>query len=170
MTSNIGSQYIQKMEQIGFGNGEVGKEYVQVKERVLEALKEYFKPEFLNRLDDTVIFDVLVKDEIKQIVRLQVADIAKRLAQKEIVLEVSDEAVALIAEKSFDPHYGARPIKRYMQTNILNKVAQFILLKKFAKGSSAVVTVDKKGEIVVEAKRPKKIPSPITQAQAVAKK
>jgi ATP-dependent Clp protease ATP-binding subunit ClpB len=113
MTSNIGSQYIQKMEQIGFGNGEVGKEYVQVKERVLEALKEYFKPEFLNRLDDTVIFDVLVKDEIKQIVRLQVADIAKRLAQKEIVLEVSDEAVALIAEKSFDPHYGARPIRRY---------------------------------------------------------
>lgn len=170
MTSNIGSQYIQKMEQIGFGNGEVGKEYVQVKERVLEALKEYFKPEFLNRLDDTVIFDVLIKDEIKQIVRLQVTDIAKRLAQKEIVLEVSDEAVALIAEKSFDPHYGARPIKRYMQTNILNKVAQFILLKKFAKGSSAVVTVDKKGEIVVEVKRPKKIPSPITQAQAVAKK
>ena len=170
MTSNIGSQYIQKMEQIGFGNGEVGKEYVQVKERVLEALKEYFKPEFLNRLDDTVIFDVLVKDEIKQIVRLQVADIAKRLTQKEIVLEVSDEAVALIAEKSFDPHYGARPIKRYMQTNILNKVAQFILLKKFAKGSSAVVTVDKKGEIVVEAKRPKKIPSPITPVKAVAKK
>lgn len=169
MTSNVGSQYIQKMEQIGFSNHEAGAEYVQVKERVREALKEYFKPEFLNRLDDTIIFDVLTKDEVKAVVKLQVAAIAKRLLTKELVLEMSDEAIALVAEKSFDPHYGARPVKRYMQTVILNKVAQLMLSKKFMKGGIAVVTVDKKGEIQVEAKRPQKIKSPLTKEDVMEK-
>ncbi len=169
MTSNVGSQYIQKMEQIGFSNHEAGAEYVQVKERVREALKEYFKPEFLNRLDDTIIFDVLTKDEVKAVVKLQVAAIAKRLLTKELILEMSDEAIALVAEKSFDPHYGARPVKRYMQTVILNKVAQLMLSKKFMKGGIAVVTVDKKGEIQVEAKRPQKIKSPLTKEDVMEK-
>lgn len=169
MTSNVGSQYIQKMEQIGFSNHEAGAEYVQVKERVREALKEYFKPEFLNRLDDTIIFDVLSKDEVKAVVKLQVAAIAKRLLTKELILEMSDEAIALVAEKSFDPHYGARPVKRYMQTVILNKVAQLMLSKKFMKGGIAVVTVDKKGEIQVEAKRPQKIKSPLTKEDVMEK-
>jgi ATP-dependent Clp protease ATP-binding subunit ClpB len=88
MTSNIGSQYIQKMEQIGFSNMTVGGEYTQVKERVTEAVKEFFKPEFLNRLDETIIFDVLSKDEVKSIVGLQIAILAKRLLEKEIILEV----------------------------------------------------------------------------------
>ncbi len=162
MTSNIGSQYIQKMEQIGFGNNEIGKEYTQVKERVREALKDHFKPEFLNRLDDTIIFDILSKDEVKEIVKLQVKEIAKRLLAKEIHLEVSNEVVEHIAEKSYDPHFGARPVKRYIQTVVLNKVAQLMLSKKFMKGGVAEVSLDKKGEIVVEAKRPNKIPSPIS--------
>ncbi len=161
MTSNIGSQYIQKMEQIGFSNNEVGGEYVQVKEKVMDALKEYFKPEFLNRLDETIIFDVLSKGEVKSIVGLQVASLGKRLADKEIVLEVTDDAVAYIADKSYDPHYGARPIKRFMQTTILNQVASLMLTKKFMKGGIAYVSLDKKGEILVEAKKPKKIPSPL---------
>lgn len=179
MTSNVGSQYIQKMETIGFNNNEGAVEYVQVKERVREALKEYFKPEFLNRLDDAIIFDVLSKDEVKEVVKLQVAEIAKRLLAKELVLEISDEALALIAEKSFDPHYGARPVKRYMQTVILNKVAQLMLSKKFMKGGIAAVTVDKKGaprgasaewgEIQVEAKRPQKIKSPLTKEDVMEK-
>lgn len=169
MTSNVGSQYIQKMEQIGFSNHEAGAEYVQVKERVREALKEYFKPEFLNRLDDTIIFDVLTKDEVKAVVKLQVAAIAKRLLTKELILEMSDEAIALVAEKSFDPHYGARPVKRYMQTVILNKVAQLMLSKKFMKGGIAAVTIDKKGEIQVEAKKPRKIPSPLTSDMVMKK-
>jgi ATP-dependent Clp protease ATP-binding subunit ClpB len=169
MTSNVGSQYIQKMETIGFNNNEGAIEYVQVKERVREALKEYFKPEFLNRLDDTIIFDVLNKDEVKEVVKLQVAEIAKRLLTKELVLEMTDEAMTLVAEKSFDPHYGARPVKRYMQTIILNKVAQLMLSKKFMKGGIALVTVDKKGEIHVEAKRPQKIKSPLTKEEVMEK-
>jgi ATP-dependent Clp protease ATP-binding subunit ClpA len=170
MTSNIGSQYIQKMEQIGFSTTAPGSEYTQVKERVMDALKEYFKPEFLNRLDETIIFDVLSKDEIKQIVRLQITSLAKRLLEKEIVLEVTEEAVAHIAEKSFDPRYGARPIKRFMQTTILNQVASFMLSKKFVKGGVAAVTIDRKGDIVVEAKRPPKIVSPLAPSPTMTKK
>jgi ATP-dependent Clp protease ATP-binding subunit ClpB len=170
MTSNIGSQHIQKMEQIGFQNHVEGSEYAQVKERVMESLKEFFKPEFLNRLDETVIFDVLNKDQIKQIVGLQIAQIAKRLTEKEITLEVTEEALAHIAEKSFDPHYGARPVKRYIQTHILNQIASLMLSKKFVKGGIAEVTLDKKGVLVVEAKKPKKIPSPISHKEMVTKK
>ncbi|MEN9337688.1 MAG: hypothetical protein RIQ41_2 [Candidatus Parcubacteria bacterium] len=170
MTSNIGSQYIQKMEQIGFTNHLAGSEYVQVKERVMEALKEFFKPEFLNRLDETIIFDVLSQEEIKKIVGLQITSLATRLAEKDLVLEMSEEAVAHIAEKSFDAHYGARPIKRYIQTHILNKIASLMLSKKFMKGGIASVFVDKKGDLDVEAKKPRKIPSPITKEELVAKK
>lgn len=170
MTSNIGSQYIQKMEQIGFSTTEPGSEYMQVKERVMDALKEYFKPEFLNRLDETIIFDVLTKEEIKQIVRLQIEGVAKRLSEKDIVLEVSEDAISHIAEKSFDPHYGARPIKRFIQTNILNQVASLMLTKRFVKGGIASVCLDKKGEIMVEAKRPPKIMSPVSPSPTLTKK
>jgi ATP-dependent Clp protease ATP-binding subunit ClpA len=165
MTSNIGSQYIQKMEQMGFSHHVEGGEYAQVKDRVMDAVKEFFKPEFLNRLDETIIFDVLSKDEIKKIVGLQVSSLSKRLLEKEIILEVTPEAVAHIGDKSYDPHYGARPIKRFVQTHILNKIASLMLLKKFAKGGIAEVSLDKKGELVVEAKKPRKIPSPLQGAE-----
>ncbi len=170
MTSNIGSQYIQKMEQMGFVNQVAGGEYTQVKERVMEALKDFFKPEFLNRLDETIIFDVLSKEEIKHIVGLQVASLAKRILEKDIVLEVSNNAIAYITEKSYDPHFGARPIKRFMQTHILNKVATMMLSKKFMKGSVAYVDLDKKGELQVEARKPKKIVSPMTKKEVMTKK
>ena len=170
MTSNIGSQHIQKMEQIGFTNHTEGSEYAQVKERVMESLKEFFKPEFLNRLDETIIFDVLDKGQVKQIVGLQMDQIAKRLQEKDIILETTEDALSHIAEKSFDPHYGARPIKRFIQTHILNQVASLMLSKKFMKGGIAAVTVDKKGDVIVGAKKPKKIPSPISKKDLVIKK
>ncbi len=166
MTSNIGSQYIQKMETIGFTNNDSSSEYVQVKERVMTALKDYFKPEFLNRLDDTVIFDVLSLEEIKRIVDLQIVDIKKRLVDKDISLAISKEVIEYISKKSYDPHFGARPIKRFIQTNILNKIAQLMLTKKFNKGGVAEVTL-KKDEIIVEAKRTGKIPSPLSREQVI---
>lgn len=157
------------MEQMGFSNIEAGSEYTQVKEKVMEAVKEFFKPEFLNRLDETIIFDVLSKDEIRHIVGLQTNILAKRLLEKEITLTVTEDAVTYIGEKSYDPHYGARPIKRFMQTAILNKIAQLMLSKKITRGAIAEVSLDKKGEIVVEAKKGKKIPSPLSN-EAVTKK
>jgi len=149
MTSNIGSNYIQKMESLGFNTGDAKSEYDSVKEKVMGSLKEFFKPEFLNRLDDTIIFDILTKDNIKNIVNLQIEIVRKRLEEKNITLNISEEALSFIAEKSFDPHFGARPIRRYIQSNILNKVANMMIGRVFDKGGIVKVDV-KKDELAVE--------------------
>ncbi len=168
MTSNIGGQFIQKMETIGFTNANEMQEYSQVKAKVMDSLKEYFKPEFLNRLDETLIFDVLTREEVKKIVLLQIEEIRKRLLEKEISFEFTDEAVSHIAEKAFDPHFGARPVKRFLQNQILNKIATLMISKKFDKGGTAFVSV-KDGEILVEAKKAKKIVSPLTKSEVMKK-
>jgi ATP-dependent Clp protease ATP-binding subunit ClpC len=152
MTSNIGSQYIQKMETIGFASNDTGNQYSEMKSKVNDALKDFFKPEFLNRLDDILIFDVLSKENIEKIVRLQVGDVANRLMEKDIILNVDDEAIAFIGDKSFDPKFGARPIRRYIQSHILNKVASMIIARTFEKGGRVEVSV-KKGELQVESKK-----------------
>ena len=152
MTSNIGSQYIQKMETIGFASNDAGNQYSEMKSKVNDALKDFFKPEFLNRLDDILIFDVLSKENIEKIVRLQVSDVANRLMEKDIILNVDDEAIAFIGDKSFDPKFGARPIRRYIQSHILNKVASMIIARTFEKGGRVEVSV-KKGELQVESKK-----------------
>ena len=152
MTSNIGSQYIQKMETIGFASNDAGNQYSEMKSKVNDALKDFFKPEFLNRLDDILIFDVLSKENIEKIVRLQVGDVANRLMEKDIILNVDDEAIAFIGDKSFDPKFGARPIRRYIQSHILNKVASMIIARTFEKGGRVEVSV-KKGELQVESKK-----------------
>lgn len=127
MTSNIGSQYIQKMESYGFSSGGDDYDYNKTKEKVMSSLKEFFRPEFLNRLDEVIIFDLLSKEEIRQIVDLQIRDIEKRLRGKDLHLVVTDKARDFIAESSYDTHYGARPIKRFIQTNLLNKLAKIML-------------------------------------------
>lgn len=130
MTSNIGSQYIQNMESYGFGspNEESDKyNYEKTKGKVMDSLKEFFRPEFLNRLDDIIVFDLLNKKEIRQIVDLQMKEIKNRLKEKNLILKVSDKALDYIAEASYDTHYGARPIKRFIQTNLLNKLAKIML-------------------------------------------
>ena len=141
LTSNIGSNFIQKMQNYGFNVGGGANEYNDIKEKVIGTLKDYFKPEFLNRLDDTIVFDVLSKEDVKKVVRLQIEIVATRLMGKEIKLAVSDDAISYIAEKSYDPQYGARPIKRYIQTNILNIVSNMIISRKFEKGGTVTVDV-----------------------------
>ncbi len=152
MTSNIGSQYIEKMESIGFSNTATVSEYANVKDRVLEALKESFRPEFLNRIDEIVLFDVLSKESIRQIVTLRTKVVSTRLAGKGIALDISDEALDFMAEKGHDPHYGARPLNRLIQTKILNPIASFIISNGVGKGDAVRVTV-KNGELVIEAKK-----------------
>jgi ATP-dependent Clp protease ATP-binding subunit ClpB len=149
MTSNIGSNHIQKMESLGFNVSEVGNEYDSVKEKVMSSLKEFFKPEFLNRLDDVIIFDILTKENIKKIVNLQIEIVRKRLEEKNIALNISEEAIEYVAEKSYDPHFGARPIRRYIQTYILNKVANMMIDRVFSNGGKVEVKV-KKDELTVE--------------------
>jgi ATP-dependent Clp protease ATP-binding subunit ClpB len=127
MTSNIGSQFIEKMESIGFSAAGADAQYTQVKDKVMDSLKDYFRPEFLNRIDEIVMFDVLSPEVIKQIVNIRVAVVQERLALKGITLEISDEALAYLAKEGYNPHYGARPLNRIIQSKILNQVAAFII-------------------------------------------
>lgn len=141
MTSNIGAQFIDKMQSIGFSKGDEAN-YEAVKEKVLSTLKEHFRPEFLNRLDDIIIFDVLSKDAIKEIVKIQINIIKNRLAEKEIELSVSDSVIELLAKEGYNPQYGARPLKRMIQEKILNPVASMMISNKVLSGGIIEVDVN----------------------------
>jgi len=144
LTSNIGSEYIDKMQAIGFGAHASDKaDYSDAKERVTGALKDFFRPEFLNRLDEIIIFDILSPDIIKSIVGLQVDIVKKRLAEKEIALNVMPEVLTYLSEKGYDSRYGARPLKRLIQTKILTPVASLMISSGVLKGGRVLVSVEK---------------------------
>jgi ATP-dependent Clp protease ATP-binding subunit ClpC len=154
LTSNLGSQFVEKMESIGFSSG--GSDYTHMKDKVMDAVKNFFRPEFLNRLDDIVMFDVLSMDRLKEIVRNQLLDLTERLEKKNVHLNISDDAVTLIAEMSYDPHYGARPVRRTIQTQILNKVA-LMIIGESGKKDIKVDIKTKSGKLTVEQKPGKKL-------------
>ena len=113
-----------------------------------DALMDIFRPEFLNRLDEILEFDPLTKDQIREIVKLQLADFSRRLAEQELTLRVDDKAVDVLAEKGYDPAFGARPVKRAIQRELENPVAKAIIAGKYPPGAVVDVTA-KDGEIVV---------------------
>ena len=126
MTSNLGSQRIQQM---------AGEEnYVRMKEAVLEVVSEHFRPEFINRVDDIVVFHPLDREQIRMIVDIQLGALRRRLADRDIVLHVSGDAMDLLADAGFDPVYGARPLKRAIQQKLENPLAESILRGTFAPG------------------------------------
>ncbi|OGI95069.1 ATP-dependent chaperone ClpB [Candidatus Nomurabacteria bacterium RIFCSPLOWO2_01_FULL_42_17] len=158
LTSNIGSQFVEKMESIGFSNNESREDYANMKEKVMEALKDNFRPEFLNRLDEILVFDVLSPGAIKEIVNLRIKVVNDRLAGKGINFEISDEALSYLAKEGYNPHYGARPLNRLIQNKILNPVASYIISNGVKKGDIVAVSV-KNNELVIEKKK-SKIKSP----------
>ncbi len=163
MTSNIGSQFVEKMESIGFTNNSAKLDYASVKGKVLDALKDHFRPEFLNRIDEIVLFDVLSKESIREIVTLRTKIVADRLLAKGITLEISEEAFSMMAGQGYDPHYGARPLNRLIQSKILNPVASYIISNNVGKGDTVRVVV-KDSELAIEtSRRGKKIKSSITK-------
>ena len=129
MTSNLGSQFIQqKFEAMrGLPDAKQAKILEETKSEVLEMLKKTIRPEFLNRIDDIIMFQPLKKDEIELIVRLQVEAIIRRLAEQEVQLTVTPDAIALISEAGFDPEFGARPVKRALQRLLLNDLSKALL-------------------------------------------
>jgi ATP-dependent Clp protease ATP-binding subunit ClpB len=133
MTSNLGSQYIQELG---------AKDRKEMERLVTAALRESFKPEFLNRVDETIIFNNLGRDEIKSIVEIQLKRLRQNLANRKISLELSDRAKALIAEKGYDPVYGARPLKRTIQRMIQDPLAVKILGGEFKEGDLVKVDFD----------------------------
>jgi ATP-dependent Clp protease ATP-binding subunit ClpB len=130
MTSNLGSQYIQEL---------AGKDRKEMEQRVHAALRDAFKPEFLNRVDETIIFNNLGRDEIKSIVDIQLKRLRQNLAQRKMALEITERAKALIADKGYDPVYGARPLKRTIQRLIQDPLAVKILEGEFKEGDSVKI-------------------------------
>ena len=155
LTSNIGSQYIDKMEKIGFSANSDVDEYQNTKEKVMESLKNHFRPEFINRLDEIIVFDVLSPEVIADIVKIRVEKVRERLAEKGIVLNVSPKALVYLGKEGYDPKYGARPLNRLIQTKILNPVAGKIISEGVGAGDK--VSVDEKdGELTVNITKSKK--------------
>ncbi|MCM2339247.1 MAG: AAA family ATPase [Burkholderiales bacterium] len=155
LTSNIGSQFIEKMESIGFSNKSDKEDYSNMKEKVMEAMKDHFRPEFINRLDEIIVFDILSLESIKEIVSLRINVVKERLLAKGIELNIKDEAFSYLAKEGYDPHYGARPLNRLIQNKILNPVASFIISNNLQKGDSVYVSVKDK-DIFIETRKGKK--------------
>jgi len=140
MTSNIGSQWIMDL-------GE--KDYEEMRRRVMDAVKAHFKPEFLNRIDELIIFHSLGLAQIKAIVDIQVKKLEQRLSEKRIQLKMTEKAKEWLAKEGFDPAYGARPLKRVIQKEIQDKLAMKLLEGKFKEGDSITADLDdRKGELV----------------------
>jgi|TARA_Y100000310_G_scaffold328175_1_gene395838 ATP-dependent Clp protease ATP-binding subunit ClpB len=134
MTSNLGSDLIQNM-----GDDAT---YSEIKSVVMETVSGHFRPEFINRVDDVVVFHSLAKEQIAGIANIQLQILAKRLAEKDICLQLTDDALELLVESGFDPVYGARPLKRAIQRLVENPLAQDLLSGKFSPGETIVVRAD----------------------------
>ena len=148
MTSNIGTRDLKKSGGFGFGEQSVKGDYGQMKSVIEEALKRVFNPEFLNRIDDTIIFHQLEKSHIMEIVGIQMRDITKRTKSMGISIELTKQAKEFLAEKGYDPAFGARPLRRAIQRYLEDPVAEEILKGKFPEGSVIKVRVSKKtGEL-----------------------
>jgi ATP-dependent Clp protease ATP-binding subunit ClpB len=137
MTSNVGSQHL---VEIG------GHDRAEMEQAVMAALRAQFKPEFLNRVDETILFHQLERKDLARIVEIQLARVQKLLEERRIELVVSDEAKALLAEKGYDPHYGARPLKRVVQRMLQDPLAVKILEGEFPEGSKVRVDARVSGE------------------------
>ncbi len=140
MTSNLGSQWIQQ-----FGSSD----YAKMRTMVMETLKENFKPEFLNRVDEVVIYHGLPIEQIKKIVDIQVKELQNRLAERRITLRVTDKAREYLAQEGYDPAYGARPLKRTLQRKVQDPLALMLLEGKFGEGDTVSVDLDMSGEGLV---------------------
>ena len=143
MTSNMGSDVIQAMA----GESGTEKGYEEMKSAVMEIVSTHFRPEFINRIDDSVVFRPLGKEEIRKIAAIQLKNLSKRLGENDLSIEFSDAALDMIGEEGFDPVYGARPLKRAIQSEIENPLAQKILGGEFASGDKIMADVEN-GKIV----------------------
>ncbi len=152
MTSNIGSNLIldwNKKGEFGFNGTEGKRSEKNMKDKIMEGLREHFKPEFLNRVDDTIIFHSLTEKDISQIVKLQLDKVVARLLEQKITLDIDASVEKYLAKKGFDENYGARPLKRVIQNELLDLLAMDLIEKKFKAGDKINVSASK-GKILLE--------------------
>jgi ATP-dependent Clp protease ATP-binding subunit ClpB len=146
LTSNVGSEFFRELSRIGFvasDTEEAERKSEEYKAKIQESLREHFRPEFLNRLDEIIIFNPLTKKDVEGIVDIQIKEMSDRLKRRGITVIVDDSAKRYIVEHGFDPHYGARPIKRLIQRAVLDKLADKIIGGVIKDGSKVRITSDK---------------------------
>jgi ATP-dependent Clp protease ATP-binding subunit ClpC len=166
MTSNIGADEIKRQTNLGFKLKRDEKEdekvsYDEMRKKLTDMLKKAFRPEFINRVDGVIVFRSLNRDDIKQIVSLELDKVAERLADSNITLKAKPSALEALAEQGFDPEMGARPLKRIIQQKVEDPLSDSLLSGTFQEGDTIVVTVGKDEEILLKrAGKSEKVPEP----------
>ena len=159
MTSNVGSDLIRKETALGFSvkteeAKSVQDQYERMKEKVLTAMKNVFRPEFLNRLDATVVFHALSKDHIRQIVENEMKQVERQLMAKGVKLEMTTEALDYIGLKGFDPVFGARPLRRVIQSEIEDRLSEALLEERFSTGDTVRIDVQNEEIVLINVEEP----------------
>ncbi|AGK99251.1 ATP-dependent Clp protease ATP-binding subunit [Clostridium pasteurianum] len=144
LTSNVGASTIKKQKSLGFAinNNEIEDEYEKMKENIMEELKRSFRPEFLNRIDDIIVFHQLLEEDLQEVVKLMLESVSIRLKDQDINIKFTEEAEKLLAKKGFDPTYGARPLRRTITKIVEDKISEEILNGALHKGDNVSVTVN----------------------------
>ncbi len=162
MTSNVGAELLKKQTVMGFGAPREGHDYDSMREKILDETKRVFKPEFLNRLDEIIVFHSLEKSHLLQIVDLEVAKVKDRLRAKDVEIVLDTTAHEFVIEKGYDPNYGARPMRRAVERFLEDPLAEEILRGNVKPGTTVQVTA-KDGKLVFESDPAKaKLAEPIT--------
>lgn len=152
MTSNVGAETLKKNRYVGFNLNDGDRDYEGMKSNMLDALKKAFRPEFLNRVDEMIVFHSLEKEHLREIVTLMSNELTKRLAEQDITLELTDEAKLKISEEGYDPDYGARPLRRALQKHVEDRLSEELLSGTVLTGGKVIVDVED-GEFVVKTDR-----------------
>jgi ATP-dependent Clp protease ATP-binding subunit ClpC len=146
MTSNIGTRDLRRAGGFGFGAQSAADDYKQMKSTIEEALKRVFNPEFLNRIDETIIFHQLEKTHILKIIEIQMAELLKRVSAMGVSIELTGPAAEFLADRGYDPSFGARPLRRALQKYLEDPIAEELLKGKYPDGTKVRVKLNKKAE------------------------
>lgn len=149
MTSNVGADQLNKNKYVGFALDDEGQEYKDMKDKVTEEMKKVFRPEFINRIDETIVFHSLEKKHLKEIVELMVKQLKDRLIEQDIDFSLTDKALEKIAEEGYEPEYGARPLRRSIQKNIEDLLSEELLKGSINKGEKVKIGLNNQGKFIV---------------------
>ncbi|KRL66008.1 Clp protease DnaK DnaJ chaperone ATP-binding subunit [Companilactobacillus versmoldensis DSM 14857 = KCTC 3814] len=146
MTSNLGARSVEDDRSVGFGAKDARTDYKEMQSRINSELKKFFRPEFLNRIDETIVFKALNKEQLKSIAKIMSNNLRKRLAEREVKLSISPTAYDDLVKDGYDPEYGARPMRRTIQREIEDPVSELLLMNNIAEGDTIKVG-SKKGKL-----------------------
>src|SRR5699024_2972157 len=149
MTSNVGASELKRNKFVGFEIDESEHAYDEMKSKVLDALKKAFRPEFLNRIDETIVFHPLEEEHTKQIVKLMINQLKDRIGDQNLTFSITDRAVEKIAEIGYDAEYGARPLRRAIQRNIEDLLSEELLKGSIKTGDEVKIGLNNKGEFML---------------------